>query len=141
MKFRPKLYGIDLVVLWYFPQAPNGITTAVELSSEPNCNAWSVIKCAASVGVEQLVIMSISSWSLNTKLRPSVVNSKKASIPCFTWNITKIVYYIISWEIMVWHSLLEKNSYGIVSHSIQNGCTNLGLLQAINTCPVKDYQS
>ena len=88
-KFRPKLYGIERIVCRYFPHAPKGITTPVELSSDPNCNAWSVMKLAASLGSEQLLIMSTISWSSITKLKPSVNRTKNASWPCWTWRITK----------------------------------------------------
>ena len=38
-KFLPKLYGMARIVDLYLPHAPRGITTAVELSSDPNCKA------------------------------------------------------------------------------------------------------
>lgn len=85
-KFLPKLYGMARIVVLYLPHAPRGITTAVELSSDPNCKAWSATKEAASFGIEQQQIISISSWSFKTKVIPSVVRIRNASFPCLSWK-------------------------------------------------------
>jgi hypothetical protein len=66
------------------PQEPSGTTMEVVLSLELKAAAWSLRALAAVHGSEHEETVSQISWSERTLQTPSLVRTRKLSMPCFT---------------------------------------------------------